>query len=368
MDDDATSAHQRFLDARYFDSLDGLRGISILAVVWHHTGGHLGGILAQGHLGVALFFAISGLLITTLLLREQARSGTISLPRFYLRRTLRIFPLYYAVIALYVLVVAALERGTPAGVGFFANLPAYLTYTSNWFVDLTGGNRVIFYFAWSLATEEQFYLLWPSVVRFTRTWWLAPLFMAGLILLGEAGRWAVESGRLAPDPLPVRMVTSLATPIGLGCLAAYLLHRPAGFRAAWRLAGQPWSAPLALAALVAALAIPATPMALVALAMTALIVTCSIRPDHPLRWVLEHRALRYVGTISYGMYLLHMLALNASRRLVPGAGVLLHFAVAAALTILAAAISHRYFERPILALKDRLGGRLTTPPLPAAGA
>lgn len=349
-------------------ALDGLRGISILAVIWHHTGGHLGGILAKGHLGVALFFAISGLLITTLLLREQDRTGTISLRGFYIRRTLRIFPLYYAVIALYVLLVAGLERRTPAGADFFTNLPAYLTYTSNWFVDLSSGNRVIFYFAWSLATEEQFYLLWPSVVRYARAWYLPPLVMTALLLLGESGRWAVEAGLLSPRPLLVKVITSVATPICLGCLAAYLLHRPAGFRVAWRLAGQPWSAPLAAALLLLTLAVDATPMALVALAMTCLVVACSIRPDHPLRHLLENRAIRYVGTISYGMYLVHMLALNAARRLVPGAGVLAHFAVAALLTILMASISYRWFERPILALKDRLTGRVAPRSVPVPGA
>lgn len=360
--------HQRFLQARYFASLDGLRGLSILAVVWHHAGGHTVGILSKGHQGVALFFAVSGLLITSLLLREQDRTGTVSLPSFYLRRTLRIFPLYYAVIALYVLLVAVLERGTPAGAAFFENLPAYLTYTSNWFVDLSGGNRVIFYFAWSLATEEQFYLLWPSVVRYARAWYLPPLVMTGLLLVGEVGRAAVEGGWLSPDPLAVRMALSVATPICLGCLAAYALHRPAGFRVAWRLAGRPWSAPLAAALLLLALAVDATPGLLVALAMIFLVVTCTIRPDHALRPVLELHALTYVGTISYGMYLLHMLALNAVRRLAPEAGALGHFVAGAALCILLAGLSARYFERPLLALKDRRPGLAAPRPQPSPGA
>ncbi|MBI5067374.1 MAG: acyltransferase [Deltaproteobacteria bacterium] len=365
--DAADTAHEAFLRARYFDALDGLRGLSILAVIWHHSGEHTG-LLARGYLGVALFFAISGLLITTLLLREQDRSGTISLRGFYVRRTLRIFPLYYAVIAIYVLLVAVLERGSPAGTTFFANLPAYLTYTSNWFVDLSSGNRVIFYFAWSLATEEQFYLLWPSVVRYARIWFLPPIVMATLLLLGEASRWALETGLVPPDMLLARVVASVATPICLGCMAAYLLHRPAGFRAAWRVAGQWWSAPLATALLVLALAVEATPTALVALAMTCLVVACSIRPDHLLRHLLGWRALRYVGTISYGMYLLHMLSLNAARRLVPDAGAPLRFALAAAIAILLASVSYRWFERPILALKDRLSGRAVPQPVPAPSA
>jgi peptidoglycan/LPS O-acetylase OafA/YrhL len=352
----SAAAHQGYLDRRYFQTLDGLRGFSILAVIWHHSGEHAG-ILSKGYMGVDLFFAISGMLITSLLLREQGRTGTVSLGGFYLRRTLRIFPLYYLVVALYVVLVGFLERGTVAGAGFFANLPAFLTYTSNWFVDLSAGNRVIFYFAWSLATEEQFYLLWPSVVRYARAWFLPPLFMGGLLVLGEASRWGAGAGWLDRGLLPIRVLTSVATPICLGCLAAYLLHRPAGFRVAWRLFGQRWSAPLAAVLLLAALWVDGLPEGLVALAMTALVVACCIRPDHPLRLPLEHRFLCHVGTVSYGIYLIHMLALNATRRLLPDSGSLARFAVASLLAILVASASHRWFERPIMALKDRLAKR-----------
>ena len=120
----------RFLQTSYFPSLDGLLAVSIVAVVWHHAAGHRQGILGRGFLGVEHFFAISGFLITTLLLRERERTGTISLPSFYVRRTLRIFPLYYAVLALYVGLVALTAATTPAGAQFFANLPAFATYTS----------------------------------------------------------------------------------------------------------------------------------------------------------------------------------------------------------------------------------------------
>jgi peptidoglycan/LPS O-acetylase OafA/YrhL len=352
----SSAAHQGYLNSRYFQALDGLRGLSILAVIWHHTGEH-SGILAKGYLGVDLFFAISGLLITSLLLREQGRTGTISLGGFYLRRTLRIFPLYYAVVAFYMVLVGFLERGSVAGAGFFANLPAFLTYTSNWFVDLSAGNRVIFYFAWSLATEEQFYLLWPSVVRYARAWFMPPLVMAGLLALGEASRWAAGADLLDRGLLPIRMLTSVATPICLGCLAAYMLHRPAGFRVAWRLAGQRWSAPLFAVLLLLALSVDGLPEGLVGLAMTALVVACCIRPDHLLRPVLESRYLCHVGTVSYGIYLIHMLALNATRRLLPDSGSLARFALASLLAIAVATASHRWFERPIMALKDRLVGR-----------
>lgn len=343
--------YDRWRRAKYFPSLDGLRGISIIAVVWFHSTGHRPGILGKGALGVDLFFAISGLLITTLLLRELDRTGDVSLRGFYIRRSLRIFPLYYAVLAAYALLVLAVERRTPAGREFLANLPAFLTYTSNWFVDL--GPRVIFYFAWSLATEEQFYLVWPSIVRFARGRWAAVGAMSAMLIAGEAARWAVAAGVVGREHLAARILSSIAAPICLGSLGAFLLHRRPGFELAARVLGRPWSAPAAAAALVVVLAVDGAPPILVALAMAALVIASAIRCDHGLRRVLELRPLVYVGTVSYGVYLLHMLALNAVRRALPGHAGSVHFLVTLPLVLAMASVSFRVFEARFLRLKDR---------------
>lgn len=94
-----SNAHADFLRQRTFGSLDGLRAISIIGVVWHHTGADTGlRGMTRGFLGVDLFFVISGFLIVSLLLRERRRTGAISLRAFYARRLLRIFPLYYGVL------------------------------------------------------------------------------------------------------------------------------------------------------------------------------------------------------------------------------------------------------------------------------
>src|SRR5688500_8977594 len=99
-------SHDAFLRTRHFGSLDGVRCFSILAVVWHHTDHSWVGAAwaGRGFLGVDMFFVLSGFLIVTLILREKDRTGTISLKDFYVRRTLRIFPIYYGLL----LVLAAL--------------------------------------------------------------------------------------------------------------------------------------------------------------------------------------------------------------------------------------------------------------------
>ena len=94
-----------------------MRALAVLSVVLYHADV---AALPGGFLGVELFFVVSGFLITTLLLRERDQSGTISLSGFYIRRTLRIFPLYYAVIALYTVVVMVTEKGSEPGRAFIA--------------------------------------------------------------------------------------------------------------------------------------------------------------------------------------------------------------------------------------------------------
>lgn len=359
-------AYQEFQRARFFPSLDGVRGISIIAVVWHHASGHQSGILGKGNLGVQLFFAISGFLITTLLLREQRRTGTVSLWNFYARRSLRIFPAYYAAILAYVVLVLRFDGQTEAGALFWHNLPAYLTYTSNWFVNLYSGPRIIFYFAWSLATEEQFYLVWPSIVRFGKRWWAPVTVMAGLLVVGEAVNWGVPHDERFARPLVTRILGSIASPICMGCLLAYLLHSRLGFHVAHRLAGRAWSAPLAFASLMVCLAFENTPDVVTSAAMTYLVATVAILPGHLMRWLTDNAALLYVGTISYGMYLFHMLAINFTRRvLVRSAQPLYVFLIALPIAIGMATLSYRGFEQRFLALKTRFG---SAPPLPGSGS
>src|SRR5690606_29189775 len=131
-----------------------------------------------------------------------------------------IFPLYYTVILIYVGVVFVVEKDSVAGRQFFENLPYFLTYTSNWFVELHSGERVIFYFAWSLATEEQFYLLWPSIERkFPRAAPFVVLAIVALVVLIRLDLTPLESGSFAHTVLG-----SFAPAIGLGVALAHLLH------------------------------------------------------------------------------------------------------------------------------------------------
>ena len=162
---DTARAHQEFLRTRIFPGLDGLRCLSIVLVVAYHVSGLHHGFLGRGYLGVSLFFAISGFLITTLLLRERAGArahlpGRASTPALaaHLPALLRGAQRLRAAGAL-------LREGAQEKADFFGNLPAFLTYTSNWFVPLEPDTRDHLLLRLVLATEEQFYLLWPGVMR-----------------------------------------------------------------------------------------------------------------------------------------------------------------------------------------------------------
>ncbi len=360
---EAVPAHASFLAAARFPSLDGLRCLAVVPVIWHHaTPRPLPGILGRGPLGVDLFFAISGFLITTLLLRERRATGRVSLARFYARRSLRIFPLYYAVLAIYALRAWLLLGPSPMRDHFLASLPYYATYSANWLVDFDAPHPVIFAFAWSLATEEQFYLLWPPLIRATRGRILPAAAMIAAIAVDLAAERGALAAALPAGTLALRMVTSFAAPIGLGALLALALDHGPSFAASAHVIGRRASAPVALATITALVAWEGAPLFAVHAAMAALVGACAIRPDHGLARTLDAAPLRHVGAVSYGVYLVHVSMITAAKAVVPAsAGTLPVFLAATAASIGVATVSFRYFETPLLALRDRLRPRSVAP-------
>jgi peptidoglycan/LPS O-acetylase OafA/YrhL len=348
--------HERFLALRRFDSLDGLRAISVVAVVWQHTAAKsfAGTPLATiGGEGVTLFFAISGFLITTLLLRERDRHGAIDLRAFYLRRTLRIFPIYYSTLVAYVVLVWLLERNSEAGQEFFRNLPYFLTYTTNWFVELEG--RTIFYFSWSLAAEEQFYLVWPPLLAWLATRKRALAFIVVVVAvlvihqlaLSITGDW--QNGIKWMKRFPLAIV--------MGAGFALLVHERTSFERLQPLFGNPLSSCMFAGMLAVSLILPGTPTVVTHLACVLLVVSVCIAEHHALHRLLTWLPLVYVGSISYGIYLLHMLSSNAANKILVKVGLeptwAASFFAALITSVVVAGLSYRYFESPFLVLKKR---------------
>jgi peptidoglycan/LPS O-acetylase OafA/YrhL len=364
-------SYEKFRGVRFFGSLDGLRAVSILAVIWLHSWWETPyypqveamPVLRQGFYGVQVFFVVSGFLITTLLLREMERYGTISLRDFYIRRALRIWPLYFAVLGIYVVNALVFERGTQRAASFLHYLPSFATFTYTWFISANwpGG---MFNLAWTLSTEEQFYFFWPIVLRLLRGVW-SSLLLLGIIALKLAADHHLTDRVLPPGWLPTRIVVSIAIPICLGVLLAQALHREHGFQLLYRVLGWKWSAPVMLTAMLACLA-PSNPPWLVAfLATTGLVGACVVREDNGLAWLLRLRPVAFVGTVSYGMYLLNSLSVHAVRAVLQRIGLAyppVIFVFTLALTVALAYLSYRFYESRFLALKERFSRLRALPP------
>lgn len=157
--------HTHISTKSYIPGLDGLRALAVIAVILYHLSP---ATLPGGYLGVDIFFVISGFLITTLLFTEKARHGSISLGRFWIRRARRLLP----ALGIVVLTTASLALivGGDVLVGIGRQIFGAATFSSNWVEVITGTNYFstthphIFLNFWSLAVEEQFYLVWPFIV------------------------------------------------------------------------------------------------------------------------------------------------------------------------------------------------------------
>ncbi len=357
------SAYAQFRSTRIFGALDALRALSILAVIWHHAGGDSSWLsLGQhGFLGVDMFFAISGFLIVTLLLRERETHGTIDLGRFYIRRALRIFPVYYALLLVLTVVLGVLKPGASLAGPFFEKLPYYLTYTSNWLPDAT-----LLAITWSLATEEQFYLVWPPLEKYLRRRLLLVL-LAVFVVVNQCinfqcgadywPTWLVA----ARQHLEILQITF--TPICLGVLLAHAMHDPRSYAWVRRVTSLPGSQLAAVLILLACTSwsgdISGWPRLGVQVAMTWLLATCVMREDHGLQTLTSFTPLKRIGVVSYGMYLYHPLVLHlvgaVCSRLAIDSSVL-RFLFCVGLTYGVSELSYHYYETAFLHLKDRLHG------------
>ncbi len=332
-------------------SLDGLRAVSISLVLFDHLAGDAGFPIPPGRfvgplgtLGVRVFFVISGFLITSLLLGEESRTGSISLRHFYLRRTLRISPPFYV----YAGIITAF-----AALGWLTLRPfdvlAAFTYTTNFHQD----RGWYLGHAWSLAVEEQFYLLWPFVFRFFRStrasrvalgvMIVCPLLRLGLMIAAPTFRPGI--GETFP---------TVADTIATGCLLACLRSQiDASPRFLAFLSGKTfWFVPAL--ALAAAFEWSAKLDCLVGQTVAnvgiALLIARMVRfPSTLSGRFLNARPVIFVGVLSYSLYLWQQPFLNRH-----GTHALSHFPLNLVLAFSAALASYALIERPALRLRARI--------------
>lgn len=355
--------HARYLEIKTFASLDGLRALSILAVLWHHTHPGIPGwpISERGFLGVDLFFEISGFLIVTLLLRERRRTGTISLKGFYVRRALRIFPPYYAMLAFMALQALLVQGSTSAAL--LRDLPFALLYVSN-MVPMSSMLAI----TWSLSTEEQFYLVVPSLEKYGATSFLLALPIL-YVLVSLPPFWLFSGASL-----PSFFRETTFGPILLGVLLAHGLDDPRGHRWVARLLGHRLMPFLMLALVVltcstSARDISGWPRLFIHWALLGLLASCVVGERHALQPLLSVWALRRLGIVSYGIYLYHLIVSHFVGKGLEAAHVaspMALFVLTTLATWAVAELSYRLFESRFLALKARFAEPRWAIPRPAA--
>jgi peptidoglycan/LPS O-acetylase OafA/YrhL len=377
-----TLDHETYRRQGYFPVLDGVRALCVLLVVTVHLYDlpWLWRWLA-GARGVTVFFVLSGFLITTLALREERKRGRLSLAAFYVRRTCRIFPLYYLTLAAYTVLILTLPMGAGLRPILWRALPYYTFYFQevpfySWLV--LGQQDLPFCHSWSLGVEEKFYLVWPL---------LAFVLWRGSPLLRRRGAAVLMAVLAAATPWlsllgPTGKVWGRCLfcyyPVLAGCLLAALLDDPLWFARMRRLArhtgavlalflalhlATPWASdPLAAHAV-------DTAYPLAAAALLACLVLADGRMQRALRW----GPLVGVGKLSYGVYLVHVLCMIAVYKVLPvGTGRLdvglLAFVLTCGLSVAVAGALAWAVEKPCIELGRRWSRWLTERAAPVGEA
>jgi len=375
-------SQSRRISSLYRPELDALRFFAFFCVFIHHVlprsareyQQHLGPTLSRllasitnaGSFGLCLFFVLSAYLISELLIRERLRTGTVHIKSFYTRRMLRIWPLYFFGVGIGLL--WAVLSGVRKDVTRFLS---YLVLAGNWYCTKNGWTRNPMVPLWSISIEEQFYLLWPAIARKTGE---KGMYTVCAIMLADASGWLfyltythatpdwsiwantfVQFSMFAAGVLLAlslrgnvlsvnassRILLALA---GLGAwfISAYFLHCK-------DLNVRPTAIQLNLGYL------------LVALGCVSLLCAClGLGQAVP-------AALVYLGRISYGLYVFHLLALWIAETLLTrhvhqyAVRIVATGIAGFLLTVAMAAVSYRYLETPFLRLKEKFSYIKTRP-------
>ncbi len=360
----------------YQPELDGLRFYAFLGVFAFHTlpsqpafyrqlhfpaPALWGAAASSGAAGVDLFFALSAFLITSLLMRERQQTGGISLRLFYIRRILRIWPLYFAVVGLGIVLSHTMtSQSLP-----WYYIAGYALFAGNWVSAAFGHPQSICSPLWTVSIEEQFYLLWPAlmmvlerrgmIVAGILTFLFAGVSQAGIVFAGLSGGYIYYGSASRCDSLALGILLALFTDrlprlsrgmrlllVGAGVIgwmvsSAWLVEQPG-----------PISGRMVLGRLI------------ISLGSGAILYGCLHSHSTLLRgsWVVK------LGKVSYGLYLLHLVGLLMLQSLfqpVWGWQLLATKVLALLMTMILAFASYRWIESPFLRMKDRFATVLSRP-------
>ena len=333
----------------YRPALDGLRGVAVALVMVRHLGQSFG--VGGGTVGVGTFFALSGFLITTLLVEERQETGRVDLGRFWIRRACRLLPALAVMLAAVVVWFGVVEHQSYKGPAAYAAL-----YAGNW-AQIGGRPFGPLGHVWTLAVEEHFYLVWPLL--FLALSRLRLPTAAALTLALAAASTALRLGLFAAGTSPARLQMGTDTRrdgLLLGCAVAFALAHagrrprvamPAAAAAIGVLGGlvvvQPYHSFMLTAGYVL------IPLA----ALTVIGHVVGAGPPSPVTTALAWKPVAALGKVSYGLYLWHLPVYAVLLPHLLELPLAVRSMVVVASSIAVAALSYVAVERPFLRLKDR---------------
>jgi peptidoglycan/LPS O-acetylase OafA/YrhL len=357
----------------YFPNLNGIRFIAAFLVIIYHVEqfkflfnlpSHIENpfISVIGKLGVILFFVLSGFLITYLLLEEEKNFNTISIKNFYIRRVLRIWPLYFLIVILALLVLPNFSAFIVPGYEktvihqhFSAKVLMYFTFFANLAVAIYG----IIPFAsqtWSIGTEEQFYLIWPVIIKFIKKHrlWL----MVGVVAFYLLGHFILNSEHT--NFIPAKMyLRKFWKVFNIDCMAiggffAIILHSEKYLKLFLN-KGLFYTA-IAVACLMMGFGVTVPHIHNEVYSVLFGIIIINFAANKNLEISLEHPWLHYLGKISYGLYMYHILAIVICIKTLLYTNQLhdwLLYPLSIVITIIMASLSYELFESRFIKRKKR---------------
>jgi peptidoglycan/LPS O-acetylase OafA/YrhL len=359
----------------YFPNLNGLRAIAASIVIMHHVEqfksflglpNHKSEPFVEliGKAGVTLFFVLSGFLITYLLLSEEQQKGRISIWKFYCKRALRIWPLYFFIVALSFFVFPHLPFLHIDGLtdqlrdNFWAKLALYLFFLPNLVLALFP----IVPFAsqaWSIGYEEQFYLVWPWLIsKIKKRDYIFFTIIVAMLLLKFLMLY-VFRGSLA-DANYLKAAEVFFSMPGIDCMAiggafAYLLFRRKPILTFFFSKPFQWLLYTVTLTLVCnGIFIPLVSHQAYSVLFGLIILNLAANKDSIVS--LENKTLNYLGQISYGIYMYHILAVVIVLKFFTAfaiQNVILENLAAISLTVVVAGLSYKYLEEPFIRMKSK---------------
>ncbi len=350
-------------------SLDGLRAVAVLLVICYH----LNVPFVPDGRGVLTFFVLSGFLITWIMLKESEKYGDVSIRNFYVRRVLRIFPAFYVFLILQ-FAAQLITRGNPSTSAITDYLSSF-SYISNYRIALTPQLDHSLRHTWALSVEEQFYLLWPCFfVAFQKDLRRLTYLLIAIIAAVDVYRMVLFFNLHVNEKWLTFAFDCRMDHLLVGCLLAVLLKRGALTRFWTFLTARTWLSIIPFGLIILSIALRfhyqlaykyvvgfvVDPL------LTALFLVQVIAMSTTWLWGwLNWRVIRYLGQISYAMFLYHMLANKLVIYLFGQHSLWFHLPAVVMVSALLGAASFHLVERRFLRLKSRFTKRPAEVQVPA---